>query len=496
MVSLITYADRLAGDLIGLHALLDGELNGLFSGVHVLPFYTPIDGADAGFDPVDHLAVDHRIGSWSDITAIASSYAVMADMIVNHMSADSMQFLDVLRRGRASPYWSLFLRKEDLFPADDDLATAEGLSKLYRPRPGVPLVAKHLDDGEMVNFWATFSAKQIDINVESPAGQDYLASIFAQSAKVGVSHLRLDAAGYAIKRAGTSCFMLPETYDFIESLSNQARQLGIETLVEVHSYYKTQCEIASRVDWVYDFALPPLILHSLYNDDARALKHWLSIAPRNCVTVLDTHDGIGIIDVGPHGDRPGLLTADQIDHLVESIHLKTDGKSRQASGHAASNLDIYQVNSTYYDALGACDIDYLIARAIQFFAPGRPQVYYVGLFAGGNDLELVGQTGAGRDINRHYYSAPELREATARSVVQELFALIRLRNALTVFDGDFAVVDSSASELVLEWSHGEDQARLSVDLEKRSALITGNQAGGAFQYEVGKMAGYGISVAV
>lgn len=496
MVSLITYADRLAGNLSGLYALLEGELKGLFGGIHILPFYTPIDGADAGFDPVDHLAVDRRIGSWADITTIASRYELMADVIVNHVSSDSMQFRDVLRRGRSSPYWGLFLRKTDIFPAGDEREAAESLSKLYRPRPGIPFIAKQLDDGELVDFWATFSAKQLDINVEGQAGRQYLTSIIDKFAEVGVKNVRLDAAGYAVKRAGTSCFMLADTYDFIESLSDEALKLGVDTLVEIHSHYETQREIASRVGRVYDFALPPLVLHTLYENDTRALKHWLAISPRNCVTVLDTHDGIGIIDVGPQGERPGLLTADQIYRLVESIHLKTGEKSRKASGHAASNLDVYQVNSTYYDALGACDIDYLIARAIQFFVPGTPQVYYVGLFAGENDLELVGQTGAGRDINRHYYSPQELRAAMARPVVQELFALIRLRNSLSVFDGDFSVADSLTNELVLDWRHGQDWARLRVDLKTRTAMITGDNDGAPFRHDVGRMVGQDISVAV
>ena len=173
--------------------------------------------------------------------------------------------------------------------------------------------------------------------------------------------IRLDAAGYAIKRAGSRCFMLPETFDFIHRLSQAAGERGMETLVEIHSHYQTQIDIAERVGRVYDFALPPLVLHALFTGEATPLADWLTIAPRNCITVLDTHDGIGVMDVGADGDKPGLLSPVAIDQLVETIHQRSHDQSRLATGAAASNLDLYQVNCTYYAALGERDADYLIA---------------------------------------------------------------------------------------------------------------------------------------
>ena len=206
--------------------------------------------------------------------------------------------------------------------------------------------------------------------------------------------------------------MIPETFDFIGEFTGDARA-GIEVLVEIHSYYREQIEIAKQVDWVYDFALPPLVLHTLYTADARRLKQWLEISPRNAVTVLDTHDGIGVIDVGPDRKartaRPAAYARG--NRRLGRNHSRTEQRrSRQATGAAASNLDLYQVNCTFYDAFGRRDDEYLIARAIQFFAPGVPQVYYVGLLAGTNDMDLLRRTGVGRDINRHYYTRAELEE--------------------------------------------------------------------------------------
>ena len=194
---------------------------------------------------------------------------------------------------------------------------------------GAPFTRIEIKDGSRHDFWATFSPTQLDINVECSAGKHYLTSVLETLAGAGVAEVRLDAAGYAIKRRGTACFMLPETFDFIGDLSEQAAALEITTVVEIHSHYQTQIDIAQRVGRIYDFALPPLVLHTLYTSDAGALKRWLDIAPRNCVTVLDTHDGIGIVDAGRHGDSEGLLADDEIDSLVETIHEKTRGASRR-----------------------------------------------------------------------------------------------------------------------------------------------------------------------
>lgn len=479
-VQLIAYTDRLSeGGFRELQALLDGPLAGLFGGVHLLPFFWPVDGADAGFDPIDHMKVDPRLGTWDDVRALAKRTDVTADLIVNHVSSRSPQFLDRLERGDASAYAFLFLTYERVF---SEGATEAELLKIYRPRPGLPFTKMRLNNGTERLFWTTFTPEQVDIDVRSAPGKRYLGQILNRFHEAGIGSIRLDAAGYAIKKRGTSCFMIPETFEFIGELTDRARKVGIEVLVEIHSHYLEQIEIAKLVDRVYDFALPPLVLHALYTGDTGRLKQWLAISPRNAVTVLDTHDGIGVIDVGP--DRkspegpPGLLTPEEIDRLVETIHQRCAGQSREATGGAANNLDLYQVNCTYYDALGRSDDAYLIARAIQFFAPGIPQVYYVGLLAGENDLDLLRRTGVGRDINRHYYTRAELDARLKAPVVASLFELIRFRNTHAAFGGDFRLRNSDDSSLAMEWRKDADWARLDVDLARRQAAISCSAAGG------------------
>ena len=479
-VQLITYVDRFGGTTLPqLQELLDGPLAGVFGGIHLLPFFYKIDGADAGFDPIDHTRVDDRLGDWDDIKRLSGSADVMADVIVNHMSSESPQFLDYSQKGSASEYDGLFLTMEAVFP---DGATEKDLLAVYRPRPGMPFTVTTLANGERRLLWTTFTPQQIDIDVQTPAGQAYLESILQKLSQSGVTMVRLDAVGYAIKKPGTNCFMMPETFEFIKAFAQRGRELGLEVLVEIHSYYKRQMEIAQQVDWVYDFALPPLVLHALEFGRSGPLMSWIAQRPNNAVTVLDTHDGIGIIDIGADAadrmNNPGLVPPEELDELVERMHRNSQGQSRQATGAAASNLDLYQVNCTFFDALGRNESAYLVARAIQFFVPGIPQVYYVGALGGRNDMELLKRTGVGRDINRHRYDDEEIDRALRTPLVRALGSLARLRNESPAFDGE-CHVEAAGRGIRVVRSTTDATATLEVDLAAGSARMTWTGPGGS-----------------
>ena len=472
-VQLICYADRLgAGGISGLADLLRGPLRSLFGGVHILPFFHPIDGADAGFDPIDHTQVDSRLGAWSDIKSLSVDVDVIADVIVNHMSCQSPQFLDYVCHGDDSKFNGLFLTKNAVFPKGP---SPEDLRAIYRPRPGLPFTDLVLKNGQHRCLWTTFTENQIDIDVRHPHGVAYLDRILKSFSERGVRMIRLDAVGYCIKRPGTSCFMIPETFEFIAEFTAKARQLGMRALVEIHSYYRTQINIAAHADWVYDFALPPLLLHAFAFHTSKYLQRWIEIRPTNAFTVLDTHDGIGIVDVGPDPHdpvgNPGLVPAEELDRLVDIIHANNGDQSREATGASASNLDIYQVNCTFYDAMGRNDDHYLLARSVQFFLPGIPQVYYVGLLAGENDMALLRQTGVGRDINRHYYTRKEIEENIGRPVVAGLLELIRLRNTHPAFSGTFSLRMSEEEVLELYWTGCDDFASLRVDFKSGTGSL-------------------------
>jgi sucrose phosphorylase len=490
LVQLITYVDRLGGggvrELQTLLTAPGAPLAGVFGAVHLLPFFHPIDGTDAGFDPIDHTLVDPRLGDWSDVQRLTTTTEVMADVIVNHVSTDSPQFRDFVAHGDASPYAGMFLTFEAVFPQG---AREADLLALYRPRPGLPFTVASLADGKKKMLWTTFTPQQVDINVHHPQGHSYLQGILQTFANNGIHMVRLDAVGYALKKAGSSCFMMPETFGFIAQFAAQAKALGIEVLVEIHSYYQRQIEIAKQVDWVYDFALPPLVLHAFFFKTAEPLKQWTRIRPSNALTVLDTHDGIGIIDIGAdaadRAGRPGLVPPAELDALVERIHHNSGGASRQATGAAASNLDLYQVNCTFYDALKRDDLAYLLARAIQFFMPGVPQVYYVGLLAGVNDMALLNKTGVGRDINRQHFSADDIAAAVKKPVVQKLIELVQLRNTHAAFGGSFTLQNSSATRLHMRWQLGVHWAELQVDFSDLShRLVRSDGAGAASEFSL------------
>ncbi|MFL6101387.1 MAG: sucrose phosphorylase [Actinomycetales bacterium] len=475
-VGLIAYADRFGGDIRGLRALLDGPFAGLFGSVHVLPFFVPYDGADAGFDPQDHTQVDPRLGTWSDVGALAGGVDVMADVIVNHVSSSSPQFVDWLARGAASDADGMFLTFAGAFPQG---ATEDALTRLYRPRPGLPFTPYTMADGTRRLVWTTFTPQQVDLDVRSDKTRSYLRHVLDQLASAGVTQARLDAVGYAVKTPGLTSFMTPDTFAFIDEVSEWCRERGLSVLVEVHSYYKQQVEIARQVDYVYDFALPPLVLHALSQADADPLLAWLAIRPANAVTVLDTHDGIGVVDVAADPadrSRAGLLSDQQVSRLVDTMHDNSGGTSRAATGARASNLDVYQVNCTFYDALGQDDDRYLLARAIQFWTPGTPQVYYVGLLAGSNDMDLLARTGVGRDVNRHDYTPAEIEVELTRPVVQALCRLIRFRNTHPAFAGEFAS-SGSGGRLVLSWVEGDERAELTADLHSGSAEVRWTEGG-------------------
>ncbi len=471
-VQLITYANRLGeGTIKSLTDVLRTRFDGVYEGVHILPFFTPFDGADAGFDPVDHTKVDPRLGTWDDIAELSKTHDIMVDTIVNHMSWESKQFQDVMKRGEDSPYYPMFLTMSSVFP---DGAAEEDLAGIYRPRPGLPFT-HYTWGGKTRLVWTTFTPQQVDIDTDSKEGWDYLLSILDQLSRSHVSYIRLDAVGYGAKQAKTSCFMTPKTFDLIGRIKAEAESRGLETLIEVHSYYKKQVAIANKVDRVYDFAIPGLLLHALTTGKTEPIAKWVEVRPNNAVTVLDTHDGIGVIDIGSDQlDRSlkGLVPDEEVDQLVETIHENTHGESRAATGAAASNLDLYQVNSTYYSALGCNDQHYLAARAVQFFLPGVPQVYYVGALAGANDMELLHRTNVGRDINRHYYSVEEIDRNLERPVVKALNALCRMRNQLDAFDGEFTF-SHEGDTLTFDWKGETTSATLTF--EPKRGLGVDNQ---------------------
>lgn len=455
-VSILVYAERVGGNLGEIEKLLRGPLQD-FTGVHVLPFFHPYDGDDAGFDPIDHKIVDPRLGTWADFKRISETHELTADLIVNHASYLSPEFIDWQEKGDASEYAGMFLTFDAVFPEG---ANEEQITSFYRPRPGFPFTAYNIA-GKRRLVWTTFMPSQVDIDIRHPAGLDYLDRVLAALKSGGVKVVRLDAVGYAVKTPGTDSFMTPETLEFVKEITAKIHSYDMRVLVEVHAHYTQQLDIAPLVDLIYDFQTAPLLLHSFFTGTVDRLDKWFQIRPSNCLNVLDTHDGYGVIDGGPIGGREGLITQDEMAHIFQRAEENTGGHSAIASV-IPQWFDLpHQINATLPNIL-ADDVAYVISRAVQFLLPGEPQIYYVGLFNGMDDRELFARTEQGRDVNRHHYTPAEIEAALQTPVTKAIIALARLRRH-NAFEGQFGWQVTGASSMQLSWNNGPESVEFDFD---------------------------------
>ena len=469
-VQLITYPDSLGGDLKTLHAVLETYFPNAFQGgIHILPPF-PSSG-DRGFAPLTYLEIDPKFGTWADIQRLGEKYDILLDLMVNHISAHSDFFKDFLKHGRNSKYADLFLTVDKIWA--EGKIPAEDFNKIFlrRTEPYSDFTIE--ETGEKMRVWTTFGkvtpSEQIDLDVNSPATRRLFKDFFENFAKYGVKIVRLDAIGYITKKPGTSFFFVePEIHEFLDWITALANSLGIELLPEVHAHYTTQKKLAEQGHWIYDFILPYRILETLFERDSTALVAYLKERPQKQFTMLDCHDGVPIKpDLDDLYD--GTTARKVVDTCLErgsNLSLIYAPKYRDPDG-----FDVHQIRGTYYAMLGADDDAYLAARAIQFFAPGVPQVYYVGLLAGRNDLEILERGGEGRDINRHNYSLNEIKQEVTREVVRRLKRLIAFRNEYPAFDGQFRVLKSDTSALHLQWEKGERKCTLHVDLAEMKSTI-------------------------
>lgn len=464
---LLTYPDSLGGTIADVAAVLRGPLDGLFSSVHILPPF-PSTG-DRGFAPVTYDRIEPRFGTWADIEDLARTHAVLLDVMVNHISRQSPEFQALEREGPRAPEANLFITPSKVWPAGDPPASDLALLFLRRRRgPFSTIITAH---GEPVTVWTTFGegevSEQIDLDLTGDAGRALVERWLAGLASHGVAMVRLDAVGYVVKKPGTSCFMVePEIWSILDWAKGVAARHGLELLPEVHDVQETHAKISAHGLWTYDFALPALVLHALTTGEAGRLAAHLAASPDRVVTTLDCHDGIPV-----RPDLDGVLTPGEIGSLATMAVARGGNVSRIISHSPAADLvDAHQLNIAYFSAVGLDEERYLAARAIQLFARGIPQVYYVGLLAGANDDAAVAATGEGRAINRHDFTREQIDAALARPVVRRLLELIRLRNTHPAFDGSLAV-SSDQRTIRMAWRNRRDEVALAVDARSGEARI-------------------------
>jgi len=438
-VALITYADSIQkpGEkpLVTLKGFLDRYLRDSVSIVHILPFF-PFS-SDDGFSVMDYLAVNESHGDWGDIEAIGEEFRLMADLVINHMSARSRWFENF--RKRVDPGKDYFFEGN---PRDD-------LSAVVRPRTSPLLVPVQTDDG-IHHVWCTFSEDQVDLNFANPKVLEEFAGIIRQYLEHGITVFRLDAVAFLWKEPGTPCIHLQQTHELIKILRlliehhNPGAVVITETNVpnrENLTYFGN----ANEAHVIYNFSLPPLLINTLVTGDCRHLKTWLmSMPPAQMGTTylnfIASHDGVGM--------RPtdGLLDEDEKQRLINTME-SFGGKvsyRRTADGRDQP----YEINIALFDALkGTAESGadhwqmarYLCAHSVMLALEGIPAFYIHSLLATGNDLDRVEHTGRLRSINRSQWQLEDLEQTLADpvsphgQVFHELKRLIAIRRKQPAF---------------------------------------------------------------
>lgn len=469
-VQLITYPDSLGGDLKHLSSILETFFPDVFEGgIHILPPF-PSSG-DRGFAPITYFEIEPQFGTWNDIQRLSTKYDILLDLMINHISARSEYFQDFLKNGARSKYADLFI------PIDKIWTTGEpeksDLEKIFLRRD-LPFSEFQIEStGKSVRVWTTFGktdpSEQIDLDINSDATRKLIEEIFQNFSDNNVHIVRLDALGYLIKKPDTSCFFVePEIFKVLDWITEVAKKRNIELLPEIHSHYSIQYNLSDHGYWIYDFILPYLVLEALVSRQSTNLHSYLSNRPYNQFTMLDCHDGIPV-----KPDLNDLYDSVEVRKIIDTCLERGGNLSLIYSPEHKDEdgFDVHQIRGTYYTLLDCNDDAYLAARAIQFFVPGIPQVYYVGLLAGKNDFSDYRESGDGRIINRHNYTIDEIETRTNDKVVQRLIKLIKFRNTHPAFNGEFSydVVDSQT--IFFKWMKDDSFCTLHINLRSYRSVI-------------------------
>ncbi len=490
-VMLNAYPDSMGKNLGDIVAVLEKpELKDVFSSFYILPsmFHTDLD---RGFSVQDY-GLEESLATREDLQHLMDlGIDLKLDFILNHASVLSPQFQDLIKNGNASKFkdffinWNTFWEGHGTMNAEGFIEPDEELIKdMFFRKPGLPILMVEFPDGSKVPYWNTFYQKvweehgetkylgQMDLNVKSELVWEFYDDTLRTLASYGASIVRLDAFAYASKEVGKrNFFNEPQTWEILERLTKLADKYGLTFLPEIHASYEEARyrQVADKGYMTYDFFLPGLIIDALESGDGSHLQKWANEIQDNhigVVNMLGCHDGIPLLDL------KGILPEEQIQKLIDVV-VARGGFVKDL--HGAKNV-YYQVNATYYSALGDNDDKMLLARALQMFMPGKPQVWYLDLFAGKNDHEAMKRAGEGghKEINRTNLSTAEIEERLTWPVVQKQLDLLRLRNTHPAFaEGahmDFAV---DGSKVTITWTKGD--AKISLDADLATASYTINQ---------------------
>ena len=492
-IVLITYADQFSAP--GEKALpvftrfYNEWLSRSFSHVHLLPFYPW--SSDDGFSVIDYHEVAPETGSWRDVAELKKSASLMFDFVCNHMSAKSKWFENYINQ---TPGYEDFFISVD--PETD-------LSAVTRPRALPLLTPFTLHDGSVRHLWTTFSEDQIDLNFASPEVLIAMVDVLLHYLMEGARYIRLDAVGFMWKIPGTNCIHLEQTHRLIQLFRAITDRVAPGTVLITETNVPHKDNISyfgdgeNEAQMVYQFSLPPLVLHAVHCQDVRALCQWASSLKLPSMKTtwfnfLASHDGIGL------NPLRGILPESEILSLVEK--LQQEGALVNWKNNPDGTRSPYEINVTYLDALSAKESEdneriarFILAHAVLLSFPGVPAVYIQSILGSRNDYDGVERLGYNRAINRKKYRAGEIdaeledNKSLRHSIYHRLTQLIAVRRTEKAFHPDSQTIFETSGTHVFKiirtadngdritalFNFSNQQQNIHSDIETGRELIAG-----------------------
>ncbi|MDK9582721.1 sugar phosphorylase [Lelliottia wanjuensis] len=497
-VVLITYADQFQKShqkaLPVFTRFYNRWLANSFSHVHLLPFYPW--SSDDGFSVIDYHRVAPETGEWGDVAELKQSTNLMFDFVCNHMSAKSEWFQRYLNQ---EPGF------EDFFIAIDP---ETDLSAVTRPRALPLLTPFTLADGTVRHLWTTFSDDQIDLNFASPQVLIAMVDVLLHYLAEGADYIRLDAVGFMWKVPGTTCIHLEQTHRLIQLFRaiTEAVAPGTVIITETNVPHKDNISYfgdgTNEAQMVYQFSLPPLVLHSVHSQNVEALCQWaqqltLPSEKTTWFNFLASHDGIGLNPVR------GIIPESDILALVEK--LQHEGALVNWKNNPDGTRSPYEINVTYLDALSSqssTDSErlarFLLAHAVLLSFPGVPAIYIQSIIGSRNDYDNVERLGYNRAINRRKYQEGEMdaqledNKTLRHNSYQALTKMIAIRRQQKAFHPDSQAFYDAVNQHVLRiirvagngeritalFNFQEHAQTIFLEIQSGTELLTGTPVSG------------------
>jgi sucrose phosphorylase len=408
--------------------------------------------------------------------------------------------------GTEQPYWNTFYQQITYNPiAAADLQNIKGLTDSLK----MQIVKKINDAIEQSVDLSTFDFEdsnnlkseilqiveqkrsylgQMDVNAGSPLVWEFYEETLKKLSDYGCTILRLDAFAYLHKQVGESNFFnKPGTWEYLERIKKIAQQNNLMLLPEIHAEYGLHLhdEVANEGYYIYDFFLPGLTIHTIENQTSSALLSWakeIIAKGYKTVNMLGCHDGIPVLDLkGKEVNgvyNKGLLEDAEIEKIMTTI-MERGGRVKNLYDPSGNKISYYQINATFFSALGEDEQKLLLARAIQMFMPGIPQVWYLDIFAGKNNYEAADNGGSAghKEINRTTLTMQDVEQGLKTEVVNKQIEIIRLRNTSNAFSGQVEINDTVDTIIDIKWVNGSTIAHLKANLQTKGFTIDHTENG-------------------